>query len=171
MRIAVSESHVVRRYTSQSIVRRDRVCEFDGIHVSTGSIPRDIVDPREKGNEGLSRREMHACALGGQFRFRIPASGQPEPRHLARVAMCIPQLHIPNHLPASAPDGLEEAVLLCEPVEAVVGLTHGANETADGVGLVVAGVAAVLVNLANAELDRGVVLGPDDASGGRLGGY
>jgi hypothetical protein len=116
-------------------------------------IPRDIVDPQEKGNEGLSRREMHACALGGQFRFRIP------------------QLHIPNHLPASAPDGLEEAVLLCEPVEAVVGLTHGANETADGVGLVVAGVAAVLVNLANAELDRGVVLGPDDASGGRLGGY
>jgi hypothetical protein len=112
-------------------------------------IPRDIVDPQEKGNEGLSRREMHACALGGQFRFRIP------------------QLHIPNHLPASAPDGLEEAVLLCEPVEAVVGLTHGANETADGVGLVVAGVAAVLVNLANAELDRGVVLGPDDASGGR----
>ena len=134
-------------------------------------IPRDIVDPQEKGNEGLSRREMHACALGGQFRFRIPASGQPQPRHLARVAMCIPQLHIPNHLPASAPDGLEEAVLLCEPVEAVVGLTHGANETADGVGLVVDGVAAVLVNLANAELDRGVVLGPDDASGGRLGGY
>jgi hypothetical protein len=28
-------------------------------------IPRDIVDPREKGNEGLSRREMHVCALEG----------------------------------------------------------------------------------------------------------
>jgi hypothetical protein len=91
-------------------------------------------------------------------------------RARCRIAMRIPQLHIPNRLPARAPDGLEEAVLLCEPVEAVVGLAHGANETADGVSLVVAGVAAVLVNLANAQLNRGVVLGPDDASGGRLVG-
>jgi len=162
-------SHSARRYTSQLVVRRDRVCEFDGIHVSTGSIPRDIVDPREKGNEGLSRREMHACALEGLFRSRIPARSQLRPATRYGI-VCIPQLHIPNHLPACAPDGLEEAVLLCEPVEAVVGLAHGADETADGVGLVVAGVAAVLVNLANAELDRGVVLGPDDASGGRLVG-
>jgi hypothetical protein len=96
---------------------------------------------------------MHVCALERQFRFRIP------------------QLHLPTHLPGRAPDRLEEAVLLCEPVEGVVGLAHGANETAESVDLVLAGVAAVLVNLGDAELDRGVVLGPDDASGGRLGGY
>ena len=59
---------------------------------------------------------------------------------------------------------------MCESVKAVVGLAHGANEAGDGVDLVVPGVAAVLVNLADAELDRGVVLGLDDASGGRLGG-
>jgi hypothetical protein len=35
--------------------------------------------------------------------------------------------------------------------------------------LVLAGVAAALVNLANAELDGSVVLGLNDASGGRLG--
>ena len=71
-------------------------------------------------------------------------------------------------LSGRAPDRLEEAVLLCEPVKAVVGLAHGADEARDGVDLVVAGVAAVLVNLADAQLDRGVVLGPDDASGSRL---
>ena len=75
------------------------------------------------------------------------------------------------HLPGRAPNRLEEAVLLCEPVEAVVALAHGADEAAEGVHLVLAGVATVLVNLAHAKLDRGVVLGPDDASGGRLGGY
>lgn len=81
----------------------------------------------------------------------------------------IPQLHIPNHLPGRAPDALEEAVLLCEPVEAVVALAHGTDEARQGVDLVVTGVAAVLVNLADADLDRGVVLGLDDASGGGLG--
>ena len=59
---------------------------------------------------------------------------------------------------------------MCESVKAVVGLAHGANEAGDGVDLVVAGVAAVLVDLADAQLDRGVVLGPDDASGSRLEG-
>lgn len=82
----------------------------------------------------------------------------------------VPQLHDPKHLPRRAPDALEEAVLLCEPVEAVVALAHGADEAAECVDLVLAGVAAALVNLANAELDGGVVLGLDDASGGRLGG-
>ena len=85
--------------------------------------------------------------------------------------MPIPQLHTRNHLPGPAPDRLEEAVLLCKPVQAVVRLAHGAHEAAEGIDLVVASVAAVLVNLADAELDRGVVLGLDDASGGGLGGY
>jgi hypothetical protein len=87
------------------------------------------------------------------------------------IAACaVPQLHIPKHLSGSAPDTLEEAILLCEPVEAVVALAHGADEAAEGVDLVVAGVAAVLVNLADAELDGSVVLGLDDASGGGLEG-
>jgi len=59
---------------------------------------------------------------------------------------------------------------LCEPVEAIVALAHGAHEAAHGVDLVLAGVAAVLVNLADADLDGGVVLGLDDASGSRLVG-
>jgi hypothetical protein len=75
------------------------------------------------------------------------------------AASVVPQLHIPNHLPRRAPDALEEAILLCEPVEAVVALAHGAHEAGEGVDLVVAGVAAVLVNLADADLDGGVVLG------------
>lgn len=89
------------------------------------------------------------------------------PKVLSHV---IPPPVIPNHLTGRAPDGLEESILLCEPVKAVVGLAHGANEAGDGVDLVVTGVAAVLVNLADAQLDRGVVLGPDDASGSRLEG-
>ena len=113
---------------------------------------------------------MHASVFERQFRFRIPGSSQPAPSLPKTTPVCIPQLHNANRLPGRAPDRLEEAVLLCEPVEAVVGLAHGAYETADGVDLVVAGVAAVLVNLANAQLDRGVVLGPDDASGSRLQG-
>jgi hypothetical protein len=83
-----------------------------------------------------------------------------------RAAFVVPQLRNPNRLSGRAPDALEEAILLCEPVEAVVALAHGADEAAEGVDLVV----AVLVNLADADLDGGVVLGLDDASGGRLEG-
>lgn len=77
----------------------------------------------------------------------------------------------PKHLPGRAPDVLEETILLCEPVEAVVALAHGADESGEGVDLVLTSVAAVLVNLANADLDGGVVLGLDDTSGGRLEWY
>ena len=69
-------------------------------------------------------------------------------------------------LAVSRPDVLEVAVTLSEAVEGVVALAAGTNETAESVGLVLAGVAAVLVNLANGELDRGVVVGLDDAVGG-----
>ena len=68
-----------------------------------------------------------------------------------------------KHLSGRAPDRLEEAVLLCEPVEAVVRLAHGADKARDGVDLVVARVAAVLVNLADAYLHGCVVFGGDDA--------
>lgn len=91
-------------------------------------------------------------------------------RYLKVPPHAIPPPVIPNHLTRRAPDRLEEAILLCEPVKAVVGLSHGTNEAGDGVDLVVTGVTAVLVNLADAQLDRGMVLGPDDASGSRLEG-
>lgn len=84
--------------------------------------------------------------------------------------MRVPQLRFHNHLPRRRPDGLEEAVTLCEPVDAVVGLAHGADEAREGVNLVLAGVATVLVNLGDADLDGGVVLGLDDASGSGLRG-
>lgn len=76
-----------------------------------------------------------------------------------------------NRLPRRRPDALEEAVALCEPVDAVVGLAHSANEARESVDLVLAGVATVLVDLSDADLDGGVVLGLDDASGSGLGGY
>jgi hypothetical protein len=71
-----------------------------------------------------------------------------------------------NDLSLRAPDTLEEAVLLGEPVDGVVALAHGADEAAEGVDLVVAGVATVLIDLADADLNGAVVLGLDDAAGG-----
>jgi hypothetical protein len=122
--------------------------------------------------EALCRREMHVCACERQLRFRIPgvvSLSPPEPGPALRFSPYLNSI-FPNRLSGSAPDALEEAILLCEPVEAVVALAHGADEAAEGVDLVVAGVAAVLVNLADADLDGSVVLGLDDASGGRLEG-
>ena len=113
---------------------------------------------------------MHAQVLERHLRSRFPVTCQTFPP-LTILLFILPQLHSPKYLPGRAPDALEEAVLLCEPVQAVVRLAHGAYEAAEGVDLVVTGVAAVLVNLANADLDGGVVLGLDDASGGRLAGY
>lgn len=66
----------------------------------------------------------------------------------------------------SGPDALQETITLGQSVEGVVALAHGADESAKGVDLVVTGVAAVLVNLADGDLDRGVILGLDDAVGG-----
>lgn len=70
-----------------------------------------------------------------------------------------------RRLSAGAPDVLEVAVTLGEAVDAVVGLAHGADEAAEGVGLGLAGVSAVLVDLGDADLNRAVVLGLDDAVG------
>ena len=70
-----------------------------------------------------------------------------------------------RRLSAGAPDVLEVAVTLGEAVDAVVGLAHGANEAAEGVGLSLAGESAVLVDLGDGDLNRAVVLGLDDAVG------
>lgn len=69
-------------------------------------------------------------------------------------------------LGAGGPDVLQVAVTLSEAVEGVIALTAGTDETAESVGLVLTGVAAVLVNLADGQLDGGVVVGLDDAVGG-----
>lgn len=69
-------------------------------------------------------------------------------------------------LAGSGPDVLEVAIALGKAVEGVIALAAGTDEAAQSVGLVLAGVAAVLVNLADGELDRGVVVGLDDAVGG-----
>jgi hypothetical protein len=92
------------------------------------------------------------------------------PSLTATMSISIPQLHMPSPLPRSTPDTLEEAVPLCEPVDAVVALAHGAYEAAERICLVLARVATVLIDFADADLDRRMVLGFDDASGGRLAG-
>lgn len=93
---------------------------------------------------------LYAC---GSQKSRSPHTKAPVPS-LAR------------RLSAGAPDVLEVAVTLSEAVDAVVGLAHGANEAAEGVGLSLASESAVLVDLGDADLNRAVVLGLDDAVGG-----
>ena len=70
-------------------------------------------------------------------------------------------------LPRRAPHVLEVSVALGQAVDGVVGLAHGADEAAEGVGLVLASVPAVLVHLCDRDLHAGVVLGLDDAVGRR----
>jgi hypothetical protein len=90
----------------------------------------------------------------------------------ARSISCLPiPLHAPLTPPssqrlsctASAPHTLEEPVLLGKAVEGIVRLGARAHEAAERVDLVLARVAAVLVDLADADLHAGVVLGFDDA--------
>lgn len=79
--------------------------------------------------------------------------------HLNRI---VPdEIHL--SLLLSAPDALEETITLCQPVEGVVALAHRADEAAEGVDLVLAGVSAVLVDLSDRDLDGCMVLGLDDA--------
>lgn len=87
--------------------------------------------------------------------------------------------HRPNHtahlnqlnspylpLAGGGPDVADVSITLGEAVQGVIALTAGTDETAKSVALVLAGVAAVLVNLADGDLDGGVVVGLDDAVGG-----
>lgn len=53
------------------------------------------------------------------------------------------------------------------PVEGVVGVPRLANSTVEGVGDVDTGELSLLVDLSDVDLDRGVVLGRDEAVGGR----
>ncbi|GMG07637.1 unnamed protein product [Aspergillus oryzae var. brunneus] len=69
-------------------------------------------------------------------------------------------------LAGGGPDVADVSITLGEAVQGVIALTAGTDETAKSVALVLAGVAAVLVNLADGDLDGGVVVGLDDAVGG-----
>lgn len=70
-------------------------------------------------------------------------------------------------LAATRPDVLQQTIPLSEAVEGVIAFAHGANETGQSVDLIFAGVTTVLVNLADRNLDRGMVLRLDDAIGRR----
>lgn len=71
-----------------------------------------------------------------------------------------------RNLSLGAPDGLDETITLSQSVQRVVGLTHGTDEAAQGVDVVLSGDGtAVLVNLGDGDLDGAVVLGLDDAVG------
>lgn len=73
-----------------------------------------------------------------------------------------------SHLSLAAPDVLDETVTLGQSVQGIVGLAHSADEATEGVDVVLArDGAAGLVNLGDRNLDGGVVLGLDDAVGGR----
>ena len=67
--------------------------------------------------------------------------------------------------PRRAPHILEVSVTLRKTVQRVITLATRTDEAAQGIGLVLAGVAAVLVDLADGDLHRGVVAGFDNAVG------
>lgn len=72
------------------------------------------------------------------------------------------------NLSLGAPDVLEETIALGESVQGVVALAHGADEARESIDNVLTGDGpAVLVNLGDGDLARAVVLGLDDAVGGR----
>jgi hypothetical protein len=54
---------------------------------------------------------------------------------------------------------------LCQPVQRIVALSHGAYESTEGVNLVLTGVTAVLIDFGDGKLYTGMVLGFDDAVG------
>jgi hypothetical protein len=93
------------------------------------------------------------------------SKAQPIP-HTSHSIIPAPKIsHNANLVSARVPDTLEETVALGEAVHAVVALAHCAHEAAKRIDLVLAGVTAVLVHLGNADLNRAVILGLDDAVG------
>lgn len=73
-----------------------------------------------------------------------------------------------SKLSLGAPDILEETVALGESVQGVVALAHGTDEARESIDDVLTGNGpAVLVDFGDGDLARAVVLGLDDAVGGR----
>lgn len=113
-------------------------------------------------------KSEHGQSPDEQLRLRVPLENTRYP------LPCLPEFGFSSphptksnqRLPGGGPDVLDVTVTLSEAVDAVVRLAHGADETAKGVGLVLAGVASVLINLCDGDLDGTVILGSDDAVGG-----
>jgi len=63
------------------------------------------------------------------------------------------------------PNVLEESITLGKSVQGIVALGSRSHESAESIDLVLAGISAVLIDLADADLRAGVVLGADDAVG------
>ena len=67
------------------------------------------------------------------------------------------------------PNGLQEPIPLRQSIQAIVALSAATHEATERVDLVLTGIAARLVDFADADLDGGVVFGFDDAvCGGAL---
>jgi len=73
---------------------------------------------------------------------------------------------ITSPLATSAPHILQQPIPLTQPIQRIIALAHRAHEAAQRIYLVLASVAAVLVDFADRNLYRGVVFGFDDAVGG-----
>jgi hypothetical protein len=71
------------------------------------------------------------------------------------------------HLSARTPHILQKPIALCQPIQRIIALAHGAHKPAQRKRVVLAQVAAVLVDFGDGDLHRGVVFGFDDAVGGR----
>lgn len=70
-----------------------------------------------------------------------------------------------GNLSLSTPDTLQISIALGKTVEGVISLAASAHKSAERIDAVLAGVAAVLVNVADGDLHGGVVVGFDDAVG------
>ena len=122
--------------------------------------------PVEEQIVSMIQVDVPCCAVpwvDATAQTRCPGPSIPSSSHV------LSRLSVPTfHLSLAAPDVLDEAVTLGQSVQGIVGLAHGADEAAEGVDVVLAGDgAARLVNLGDGDLDGGVVLGLDDAVGGR----
>lgn len=58
---------------------------------------------------------------------------------------------------------MQQPISLRQPIQAIITLPHRAHESTQRIDVIFSRVAAVLVDLADADLDGGVVFGFDDA--------
>lgn len=96
-----------------------------------------------------------------------PTSNSPKKVHSPHAS---PHIHPPPYhlsLPTPTPHSLDQPIPLAQPIQTIVPFTHRSHEAAQRVDLVLARVPPVLVHFAHRYLYGGVVLGFDDATGGR----
>ena len=117
----------------------------------------------------------HAFPLLKLFRSAFPCPGRPK-CHLSSCRSYIVSFLKPGFairpfsfsfpLFGTGPDLVQESSLLAKAVHRVISLAHGAYEASERKRCVLSGCAALGGNVGNGDLDRGVVLGADDAVGG-----